>query len=189
MAASQALLADDILDSYPFARHKRLLDVGGGEGAFLSAVAARVSSIDLHLVDLPAVAARATERFERSGMSPRAKATGADIFLQPLPSGFDLISLVRIVHDHDDHRLLGLFRNVRQALQPGGAVIIAEPMSGIAGSAVATDVYFAFYLLAMGSGRPRSPAEIEALMRAAGFTSFSVRRTARPLIVSLLVAR
>ncbi len=33
MASSQALIADDILAAYPLGKHKRLLDVGGGEGA------------------------------------------------------------------------------------------------------------------------------------------------------------
>ncbi len=36
MAASQPLVADEILDAYPFARHRCLLDVGGGDGSFLA---------------------------------------------------------------------------------------------------------------------------------------------------------
>jgi demethylspheroidene O-methyltransferase len=36
MAASQTLVADEILDAYPIRRHRRLLDVGGGNGTFLT---------------------------------------------------------------------------------------------------------------------------------------------------------
>ena len=36
MSQSQALVAQDILDAYPIAGHRRLLDIGGGEGAFLA---------------------------------------------------------------------------------------------------------------------------------------------------------
>jgi len=66
--------------------------------------------------------------------------------------------------------------------------VIAEPMSGIRGAERVSDVYFAFYLLAMGSGRPRSPGQLEELLRAAGFASFRKAATAQPMIASVLVA-
>ncbi|CAN5744351.1 hypothetical protein BH23GEM11_BH23GEM11_21520 [soil metagenome] len=64
MAASQPLVSREILDAYPFQRHRRILDVGGGEGAFLDAVGMRHPRLELGLFDLPAVAARARERLE-----------------------------------------------------------------------------------------------------------------------------
>jgi demethylspheroidene O-methyltransferase len=67
MAASQPMVAGQVIDSYPFARHRRLLDVGGGEGAFLSAVGARVPGLELGLFDLPAVGERARSRSSRPG--------------------------------------------------------------------------------------------------------------------------
>ena len=39
MAASQPLIADEVLDAYSFRRHRCLLDVGGGEGSFIAAAA------------------------------------------------------------------------------------------------------------------------------------------------------
>ena len=47
MASSQAMIADDILDAYPFDRHRCLLDIGGGEGAFIAAAAARFPQLCL----------------------------------------------------------------------------------------------------------------------------------------------
>ena len=44
MAASQPLVAQEVLDAYPLARHRCLLDVGGGDGAFLAAAAARYAA-------------------------------------------------------------------------------------------------------------------------------------------------
>ena len=54
MSRTQPLVAEDILDAYPFARHRCLLDVGGGEGAFLAAAAKRAPHLALRLFDLPA---------------------------------------------------------------------------------------------------------------------------------------
>ena len=59
MSRTQPLVAEDILDAYPLARHRCLLDVGGGDGAFLVSAAKRAPDLALKLFDLPHVAARA----------------------------------------------------------------------------------------------------------------------------------
>ena len=45
MAASQPLVADEVLDAYPLARHRCLLDVGGGDGALPRRAAARARRV------------------------------------------------------------------------------------------------------------------------------------------------
>jgi demethylspheroidene O-methyltransferase len=141
------------------------------------------------LYDLPPVAARAAARLEAAGLGGRATVYSGDFLQGPLPGGADLASLVRVVHDHDDAEVLRLLGNVRAALPPGGTLLIAEPMSGQAGTEPMADAYFGFYLLAMGQGRPRTPQAVMGLVRAAGFRHVRLRRTARPLLASLVVAR
>lgn len=189
MAASQPLVAEQAIAAYPFHRHRRLLDVGGGEGAFLAAVGARVPRLALGLFDLPAVGARARARFDSAGLADRAEIFGGDFLTEPLPPGFDVISLIRVLHDHDDGPALTLLRNIRGALGAGGTLFIAEPMAGTPGAERAGDAYFGFYLLAMGSGRPRTPDEIAALLRHAGFTRSRLLKTAMPLTTRAIVAR
>ena len=55
MAASQAMVAEEVLASYRVGRHRCLLDVGGGDGSFLVAVAARAPALRLALFDLAPV--------------------------------------------------------------------------------------------------------------------------------------
>lgn len=188
MAGSISLVAEDILEAYPHERHRCILDVGGGEGAFLEAVAARSPHISLVLFDLPPVAARARARFERAGIASRARAVGGDVFRDPLPESADLATLVRVVHDHDDAQALQILRAVRAALRPGGVLLVAEPMSGTKGAEPMGDAYFGFYLLAMGQGRPRTEEELRCLLRQAGFGRVSRRETRRPMLARLLVA-
>jgi demethylspheroidene O-methyltransferase len=99
-----------------------------------------------------------------------------------------VISLIRVVHDHDDDSVMTLLRAVRAALAPGGTLLLAEPMSGGATAPIA-DAYFGFYLLAMGSGRARSPETLAALLQRAGFASCRLVRTAAPMLTRLIVAR
>ncbi len=62
MAASQPLVADEVLAAYRIGRHRRLLDVGGGDGSFLQAAAAQAPGLQLMLFDLPPVAEQARTR-------------------------------------------------------------------------------------------------------------------------------
>jgi demethylspheroidene O-methyltransferase len=189
MAASQPSVAEDILHAYDLRRHRRLMDVGGGQGAFLVAAGTRLPGLDLMLFDLPAVAERAEEALGRAGLLARAEIVSGDFLCGPLPTGSDVITLIRILHDHDDEGVLTLLSSARAALPSNGVLLIAEPMSAAPRPDRVADVYFAFYLLAMGRGRARTPAEIIALTKAAGFRQAQIVRTRTPFLLRVIVAR
>ncbi len=189
MSASQTLVSDEVLDAYSFDSHQRLLDVGGGEGTFLSAVAARAPHLKLVLFDLPAVAERARLKFAEQGLSARTTVAGGSFFSDPLPTGCDVISLVRVIFDHDDARALQILKAVRWAIPDEGTLLLTEPMSGTRGAEAMGDAYFGFYLLAMGKGRSRSAAQLTELLVAAGFDRVRLLRNPMPLQTQLIVAR
>lgn len=188
MSASQPLVAEQVLDAYRIGRHRHLLDVGGGEGVFVTAALQRAPNLRATLFDLPAVAARATQRLARAGLQSRSQAVGGDFFADALPQGADVISLVRVIYDHDDTRALALLRAARAALPSGGTLLLAEPMAETGGAERMGAAYFGLYLLAMGSGRSRSAADLSTLLREAGFSKIKTCDTALPLQTGLLVA-
>lgn len=188
MSASQPMVTEMVLAAYPFARHRCLLDVGGGDGSFLVAAGQLATRLQLKLFDLPAVAGIARERFAAEGLDRRVTVHEGSFLTDPVPQGADVISLIRVVHDHDDDAVLILLRRVREALPDDGVLVIGEPMAKqSAGDGV--DAYFALYLHAMGSGRPRSFAAFQNLLRKAGFTDVKRRPTRIPMIADVIVAR
>jgi demethylspheroidene O-methyltransferase len=187
MAATQPAIAQEILDAYDFRRHRCLMDVGGGDGTFLTQAAVRAPNLRLILFDVPAVADLARTRLEGAGLGARAAAYGGD-FLKDLPSGADAVTLIRVLLDHDDRTALSILRSVHSVLPPHGALVVAEPFAGTAG-AEKTAAYFSFYLLAMGRGRPRTERQLRSLLAQAGFRRTGRAVTRQPLLTGLLIAK
>jgi demethylspheroidene O-methyltransferase len=188
MATSQGLVADHILGGYSFKSHRHLLDVAGGDGTFVTAALARWPHLAATVFDLPAVAEMAGERLADRGLAARATVAAGDMLVDPLPRGADLVTLVRVLHDHDDEPALVLLQAIHAVLPANGRLLIAEPMAGTRGAEAIGDTYFGMYLWAMGSGRPRTARELADMTRAAGFRRCREVASAMPMLVRLLVA-
>ncbi len=180
MAQSQRLVAQDALAQLRLRGVRRLLDVGGGTGVFLEELARVAPGVQRVLFDLPEVVAGVRD--------PGIEVVAGSFRHDPLPEGADAISLIRVLYDHADDTVAALLERVFAALPPGGRVIVSEPMSGGARPDPQTDVYFAFYTLAMRTGRTRSAAEIGAALRQAGFTGVRMPSPRRAYVTGTVTA-
>lgn len=188
MAQSQTFVAEDVLDAYDFGKHTLMLDVGGGDGTFIVRTARRNPKLRFQHFDLPPVSARAAAHFTRAGLNQRAISAPGSFVYDELPQGADLVTLVRVLHDHDDQTVKTILRRARHAIAPGGTLLIAEPMAGTRGAESMGDAYFGFYLLAMGRGRPRTREDLSQLVVDAGFRNPTEVPTSLPLQTRLLKA-
>jgi len=188
MASSQNFVLQEILRSYPLAGHRRLMDVGGGKGRFISAVARQYPGLELALFDLPPVLEVARSALQVAGLQARVKLHPGSFLTDTLPSGADLITLIRVAHDHCDASVRDILRNIYQALPAGGTLVLAEPMAQAAGERPQpSDAYFHYYLLAMGAGRLRTHAELASLMHDSGFGDVTLLDNAMPIHARILV--
>ena len=188
MSDSQTLVAAETLARVDLSDAREVLDLGGGTGAFLAALGARHAGPRLHLFDLPAVVGQAEDRFAAAGLGARATVTAGSFRDDPLPRGADVVTLNRVLYDHEDDTVRALLAKIRHALPPGGRLVVSEPMRGDRRPERAGDAYFAFYTLAMGTGRARRPSEIVALLREAGFEAPRDRGTTRPFVTRVVTA-
>ncbi|MBT8632511.1 methyltransferase domain-containing protein [Polynucleobacter paneuropaeus] len=187
MSASLPLVADRVLGAYDFSRHRCLLDIGGGQGTFLKRVHLQSPQLERMLFDLPGVANLAELNFSASSENQSIKVFGGDFFKDELPSGADLITLIRVIFDHDDERVKILLRSIFRALSPGGKLLIAEPMAETPDHPPMGHAYFGFYLMAMGRGRPRTVEEIGQLALEAGFKSVEILPSDMPINAQVLL--
>lgn len=189
MAQSQQLVAQDTLRAVSFRGVQRLLDVGGGTGAFLEAVGRATPGLEMMLFDLPPVVPQARDRFNVAGMGSRVAIHSGSFRHDALPEGADAISLIRVLYDHSDETVGALLASAYEALPAGGLLVISEPMGGGARPDPSGDVYFAFYTLAMQTGKARSSTEIADLCKAAGFIDIRSPRPARSYVTRVLTAK
>ena len=188
MSASQPFVVDEVLATYDFGRHRCSLDVGGGQGTFVGRLATAFPHLKLKLFDLPQVAQLAQASFVSRGFADRATAFGGDFLRDALPLGADLVTLVRVAHDHPDEHVNTILRAIYTALPADGTLLLAEPMAQNPNESPLADAYFHFYLLAMGAGRLRTTGELRAMMIAAGFSRVELLRNPMPMQTRILVA-
>ncbi|MEM9437129.1 MAG: methyltransferase [Pseudomonadota bacterium] len=189
MADTQRLVAQDTLASVDLSDARQVLDIGGGTGAFLTALGQKHRGPKLHLFDLPAVAPGAESRFRAAGLADRAEITPGSFRDDALPRGADTISLVRVLYDHADETVEALLAKVFDALPEGGRLVVSEPMTGGQTPTVAGDVYFAFYTFCMETGRARSQEQIAAMLKSAGFGEIKTPKPRRAFVTSVVTAR
>ncbi len=189
MAASQNFVIEEILAAYSFGKHRCMLDVGCGMGRFVAAVAQKEKQLKFQLFDLPAVLGLTQKNHVSLGLDARMSYHPGSFFQDELPKGADLVTLVRVAHDHPDGAVLGILKRIYQALPAGGSLLLAEPMAQEPGDKPLGDAYFHLYLLAMGAGRYRTPGELKSMLLETGFERVDLVPNAMPIHTRILVAR
>ncbi|MFA6959068.1 MAG: methyltransferase [Thermoanaerobaculia bacterium] len=104
----------------------RMLDVGGGSGAYSIAFAQASPRLHAEVLDLEPVLVIANEHVMAAGLSDRVALRAGDLRDDPLGSGFDLIFVSAICHMLDDDENVSLVRRSHEALAPGGRLVIAD---------------------------------------------------------------
>ncbi|SHG69801.1 methyltransferase [Streptoalloteichus hindustanus] len=194
-AEGLALELDEILAHVDLPEHGLLVDVGGGDGAFLTAVLATRPGVTGIVLDLPETAALAARRIAERGLAGRCAARAGDFF-RAVPPGGDLYLLSHVLHDWSDADAVALLRVCAKAMPAHATLLVIDLVaaeSTAAGTADAGYRYAALldlYMLSLfggDGGRERTAGEITDLLRAAGLVDVRVRRL--PSGVGVVTAR
>jgi SAM-dependent methyltransferase len=169
-----------VLDAYDFGSFRTVVDVGGGNGLALAAVLRRHPEIRGVLFDLPAVADRAKEVVAGCGVSDRLRVVGGDFF-DSVPASGDAYLLRHVLHDWEDGEAVAILMNCREAMRPGGRVLVVETVIP-SGNEPCFGKWLDLMMLVVG-GRERTREQYAGLFSAAGLRLTRVVPTAHEVSV------
>jgi O-methyltransferase domain len=163
MTASSHAVAQAIHEVFDFSSYKTVVDVAGGQGAFLTSILDRSPQSRGILYDLPPVIAHAPAH-------PRIEPVPGDIFTS-VPEGGDLYILKWIIHDWEEAKAIQILKNVHRAMQPTGTLIVVEGLISESNSQPGPDMikWMDMNMLVMTGGRERTEAEYRKLLTGGGF--------------------
>ncbi|GBE03018.1 multifunctional cyclase-dehydratase-3-O-methyl transferase TcmN [bacterium BMS3Bbin06] len=158
---------DSILSSYDFSNFTKIVDIGGGNGAFMCAILKSCPDVNGILFDLPNTIATARKLMKENAEEKRCDLIAGDFF-KSMPVGGDLYTLKSVIHDWDDERAIDLLKNCHKAMAGDGRLLLIErviPSGDVPSAGKIMDIVMMVNL----GGLERNANEYEALLNESGF--------------------
>jgi ubiquinone/menaquinone biosynthesis C-methylase UbiE len=172
---------------------RRMLDVGGGSGAYSIAFAEANPNLRADILDLSPVLAIARGHIKKAGLAKRIGTKPGDLRADSLGKGYDLVFISAICHMLGPEENLDLFRRAYRALAPGGRVAVRDFILNPAKTAPLGAALFSLNMLVgTADGASYSEGEYTTWLREAGFENVERIRLADPgsqLMLAMRLAR
>jgi predicted O-methyltransferase YrrM len=166
---------------------RRMLDVGGGSGAYSVAFAKANPGLEADILDLAEVAPIAQGHIERAGVAHRVRVRTGDLRVDKLGEGYDLVFVSAICHMLDENENRDLLGRCRDALRPGGRIVVQDFVLEPDKTAPKSAALFALNMLVgTRAGSAYSEPEYAAWLGEAGFRE--IRRVRLPGPADLIIA-
>lgn len=157
---------------------QRVLDVGGGSGAFAMAFARARRGITAVVFDLPSVVPMTRRYIQGEGLSAEVETAAGDYLKDPMPAGFQLVFMSAVIHSNSPEENQLLFRKAAQSLEPGGQLVVSDFLIDEDRSGPPMAAMFALNMLVgTVAGDTFTESEVRSWMEAAGFQEIVRRDT------------
>ncbi|GAA2804816.1 methyltransferase [Saccharopolyspora taberi] len=161
-------VAPALATAVDFSRFRTLVDIGGGNGALLSAVLAANPALRGVLVDTATGSEPDSAPLREAGVGQRCEHVVADFF-RDVPTGGDAYLLKSVIQDWDDEPALQILRTCRRAMSSHARLLLVEYLRD-ARPPTASDVPLRdLLLLTTSGGHVRSEKEFADLLARSGF--------------------
>jgi predicted O-methyltransferase YrrM len=166
---------------------RRMLDVGGGSGAYSIAFARANPALRADILDLAGVEPIASRHIREAGVAGRVQVRAGDLRSDRLGEGYDLAFLSAICHMLSATENLDLLGRCREALAPGGRIVIQDFILEPDKTSPRFAALFALNMLVgTRGGSSYSEPEYAAWLGEAGFQH--IRRVRLPGPTGLMIA-
>jgi (2Fe-2S) ferredoxin/predicted O-methyltransferase YrrM len=153
---------------------RRILDLGGGSGAYSIAFAKACPEVQCEILDIPEVVPLTAEYVSQAGVSAQVKLRSGDMLQDDFGSGYDIIMLNAICHMFSEEQNRAIFRRATQALAPKGRLVVQDFILNPDKTGPQQAALFSLNMLVnTDAGASYSEVEYTRWMKAAGFTEVS----------------
>ncbi|MEU7688222.1 methyltransferase [Streptomyces spectabilis] len=174
----------------PLEQSRRLLDVGGGGGAYTIELCRRYPDLHTAVYDLPLVSDITMKKVKKAGLTDRIKMIPGDFFSDPaLPTGYDTLLLSMVLHDWSEAECQTIIGKCRAALPPGGTLAITELFVDDDKSGPLDATLMGMNMLVETIGRNYTRAEYRRWLDKAGFAEVTAIDFNAPATNGALLAR
>jgi O-methyltransferase domain/Dimerisation domain len=181
MGAIASQIADAVLAAYDFARYRTMVDVGGGQGSFITKILKTHPTARGILFDQAHVVAHADSRLIDAGVADRCEVIDGDFF-QSVPQDADAYILKWILHDWNDADAIAILKTCRRAIASSGKVIVVEYLIGDRNTGLEGKL-MDLNMMVITGGIERTREEYATIFEAAGFRLARVVPTRSPIAV------
>jgi SAM-dependent methyltransferase len=105
---------------------RRILDLGGGSGAYSIAFAKASPDIHCEILDVPEVVPLTLEYVRQAGVQAQVSLRGGDMLRGDFGSGYDVVMLNAICHMFSEEQNRDIFLRAKQALAPKGRLVVQD---------------------------------------------------------------
>lgn len=179
MHSLSTMTARALGQAFDFSPYRRMLDIGGGSGAFDIELCRAYPGLSASVFDLPHVADIASAKIAEAGLSDRIGTIGGSFF-GDFPIGHDVHLFSMIMHDWDEDKNRALLLKSYNTLPAGGAVVISELLVDDDKSGPAPAALMSLNMLIETEGRNYTAAEYAVWLREAGFAGIRTVRFEAP---------
>ena len=171
MHRNAAMRAPLVVKTVGAAGVARLLDIGGGSGAYSIAFARANPDLCADIFDLASVVPIAKKHIADAALSDRVHTKVGDLTTDDFGGGYDLVLLSAICHMLGPDQNRDLLRRAFAALASGGRIAIQDHVMNDDGTAPRAGALFAINMLVgTPSGGTFSAAQYRQWLMDAGFT-------------------
>jgi (2Fe-2S) ferredoxin/SAM-dependent methyltransferase len=167
-----SMRAPVVTGAIDFSDVAKVLDLGGGSGAYSIAFARTHSEVHCTVFDLPAVLPLTRSYVDAAGLTDRIHFASGDLHADAYGSGFDLVFVSAICHMMGPDENQAMLRKVAHALRPGGRVVIQDYILNDDGTGYPMATLFSLNMLVgTKNGSSYSGREYLDWLNRTGFTS------------------
>jgi len=161
-----------------FCRHvdlagrKKLLDLGGGSGAYSINAVQAFDGLEAIVLDLPPVTVVTQEYLERNGVADKVATHGGDFINDPLPTGCDVAVMASNLPIYNAKNIAKVVQKTFDVLEPGGEMhLVGETLNADGIGPLDASMWGMAEVIYGSGGRSHSTTECIGYFEQAGFVN------------------